>query len=104
VEEVLVHKIMIALDIVPLHRIVFIQIEGDHILETEALLPMHTDELLIYPDGGRTCRKTKYTGLPFFRFPSDQCRNFPGHFQRSFLGVVKDDIVYLFKTSLFKLS
>src|SRR5690606_33925699 len=79
IEQMLVHEIMIALDIVPFHRVVFIQIEGDHILETEALLPMHADELLIYPDRGRTCRKTKYTSLSFFRFPSDQCRNFLGH-------------------------
>ncbi len=47
-----------------IHRVVFVEIEGDDIGKAEPLLPMHPNQLAIHPDRGRAGGEAEHRALP----------------------------------------
>ena len=47
VEQMHLHEAMIALKGIRFHRVVFIQVEGDHVAETQSFQTMHADEFRV---------------------------------------------------------
>src|SRR6478672_3047120 len=58
-EQVLPHEAVIGVDAARIHRVVLVEIEGDHTAEAQIFLAVHPDELAINSEGGRTGGQTQ---------------------------------------------
>ena len=99
VEKVLVHEPDIAVDGIGLHRIVLIQVEGDHIPEAEPFFLMEADEELIHLGWRGSCSQANddiFSG--FLAFPY-QPGNFIGHIEGGRFRILVDAGRYFFEFS-----
>jgi hypothetical protein len=79
IKEILFHETKIGLERFRLHWVVFIQVEGNNILEGKSFFAMHSLEFFIDSDGSRAGGKTENTLLAFlFFFKNSITNNFGG--------------------------
>ncbi len=90
VEQVFAHEPHVALQLVWLHRVVFVEVEGDHICERQAFLAMHPHQFIINADR-RTARcETQHTIPPLGGPFANQIGDLIGHCFIRVGGVWKD--------------
>ena len=65
VEKILLHKADVALLSIGLHRVIFIQVEGDDVVETQSFLPMHAHQFVVHLNGRGTGSQPQHN---FFAF------------------------------------
>jgi hypothetical protein len=97
VEQLLVHEVDVALELVRLHGVVLVEVEGDHVLEAEAFLAVQADKLLVHANGRRAGGQTQYGLLALVLLGSDQLGNFVGHVNGALLRRFKNGDRQFFK-------
>ena len=65
VKEILPHEAHITLLRVGFHRVIFIEVEGDHIFETEPFLFVHAHQFLVHLNRRGAGSKTQHNVLSF---------------------------------------
>ena len=77
VEQMLAHEPHVALQLVRLHRKVFVEVERDDIRERQALLAMHPHQLVVDADRCAPSRQAQHARLPLSRSITNHTGNFP---------------------------
>ena len=72
------HETMIALQGIPVHRVIFIQIKSNHIFKAQTFFPVQPDELRVQGFGGSAGSQPQNTGFALRLFFLNEGGNFPG--------------------------
>ena len=72
IEEMHLHEAMITLQRIRLHGIIFVQIEGDHVPETQTFKPVHPNQFGVERFRTRSRRQSEYTSPAFSLTLTDQ--------------------------------
>ena len=72
VEQVLAHEPHVALQLVRLHRVVFVEVERDDVLERQALFAMQAHQFVVHADRRAAGRQTEHAVATFSRTLTNQ--------------------------------
>jgi hypothetical protein len=75
-KEVLLHKAVIGVEVLPRHRVVLVQVEGGHAPEGEPFLAVHPDQLAIDADRGGSGGQAEHRA-PAFPLPLPDHLGYP---------------------------
>ena len=90
VEKLLLHEPQVALQGIGLHGVVFVQVEGDHVLEAEPRILVHGYQRAIHFFGRRASGKAQHRRFAFLLFLPDQGGYFLGYGQGCIVGIGVD--------------
>ena len=79
VEEVVVHVVVVGLSVVPLDRVVLIEVESHHVLEAQFPRAVQPDQLLVHPDRSAAGRQPEHEGLSSAVLLDDRVLDDLGH-------------------------
>ena len=81
VEKIEIHVVVVRFRVALQYREVLIQVEGYHVLKTESLFLVHSDQLFVNSEGSTPGGQTQHAGLSFIIFSLDFCLDHLGHSQ-----------------------
>ncbi len=87
VEEVFVHETVVALELAGVHGEVFVEVEGDDVLEGEIFFLVEADEFGVDGDGGGSGGEAEDGGLVFCGALADEGGDFCGGVEAGVFGV-----------------
>ncbi len=90
IEQVFPHVPVIAVNAIGLHGEILIEVEGDHVLEGEALFAMETDEFTIDAYRGGPRRQSQHRRLSLGRALANQSRDARGKHRGNLVGAFED--------------